>query len=75
MLSRIILNHNTETVPRLYPTIRLGGDYQITLDLLLNAKTWYPGSITKSGIMLVAGRRGSRTRGNDPLSCFGGVIF
>ncbi len=50
-----ILNHNTETVPRLYPTIRLGGDYAITLELLRRAKTWYPDSITKSGIMLGLG--------------------
>lgn len=50
-----ILNHNTETVSRLYPSIRLGGDYEITLALLRNAKTWYPGSITKSGIMLGLG--------------------
>ncbi|MCI0411980.1 lipoyl synthase [bacterium] len=50
-----ILNHNTETVPRLYPTIRLGGNYAVTLELLLRAKTWYPGSITKTGIMLGLG--------------------
>jgi lipoic acid synthetase len=50
-----ILNHNTETVPRLYPTIRLGGQYSITLELLRRAKTWYPDSITKSGIMLGLG--------------------
>ena len=50
-----ILNHNTETVPRLYPTIRLGGDYQITLELLRRAKQWHPDSITKSGIMLGLG--------------------
>lgn len=50
-----ILNHNTETVPRLYPTIRLGGNYAITLDLLRKAKEWYPQSITKTGIMLGLG--------------------
>ena len=50
-----ILNHNTETVPRLYPTIRLGGNYQITLDLLRHAREWYPESITKTGIMLGLG--------------------
>jgi len=50
-----ILNHNTETVPRLYPTIRLGGKYSITLELLERAKKWYPGSITKTGIMLGLG--------------------
>jgi lipoic acid synthetase len=50
-----ILNHNTETVPRLYPTIRLGGNYEITLELLQRAKQWYPDSITKTGIMLGLG--------------------
>ncbi|MCI0615880.1 lipoyl synthase, partial [bacterium] len=50
-----ILNHNTETVPRLYPTIRLGGKYSITLELLERAKKWYPNSITKTGIMLGLG--------------------
>ncbi len=50
-----ILNHNTETVPRLYPTIRLGGKYSIALELLRRAKAWYPDSITKTGIMLGLG--------------------
>lgn len=50
-----ILNHNTETVPRLYPAIRLGGKYEITLELLRHAKEWYPSSITKTGIMLGLG--------------------
>jgi lipoic acid synthetase len=50
-----ILNHNTETVPRLYPTIRLGGSYSVTLELLRRAKEWYPDSITKTGIMLGLG--------------------
>jgi lipoyl synthase len=54
-----ILNHNTETVPRLYPTIRLGGDYEITLQLLHRAREWYPSSITKSGIMLGLGESDS----------------
>lgn len=52
-----ILNHNTETVPRLYPTIRLGGDYAITMELLRRAREWYPDSITKSGVMLGLGER------------------
>src|SRR5262249_4950868 len=50
-----ILNHNTETVPRLFPTIRLGGDYGITIELLRRAKDWYPDSVTKTGIMLGLG--------------------
>ncbi len=50
-----ILNHNTETVPRLYPAIRLGGDYGITMELLRRARDWFPDGITKTGIMLGLG--------------------
>jgi lipoic acid synthetase len=50
-----ILNHNMETVPRLFPTIRLGGQYRVSLELLQRAKEWYPSSITKSGLMLGLG--------------------
>jgi lipoic acid synthetase len=50
-----ILNHNTETVPRLYPTIRLGGNYAITLELLRRVKEWNSFAITKTGIMLGLG--------------------
>ena len=35
-----VLNHNTETVPRLYRAVRSGARYQRTLDLLAKAKTW-----------------------------------
>jgi lipoyl synthase len=52
-----ILNHNTETVPRLYPTIRLGGNYTITLELLRRVKDWNPVAITKTGIMLGLGEK------------------
>jgi lipoic acid synthetase len=38
-----VLNHNTETVPRLYRAVRSGARYQRTLDLLANAKTVGPG--------------------------------
>lgn len=58
-----ILNHNTETVPRLYPTIRLGGRYDITIDLLRRAREWYPDSITKTGIMLGLGEEDSELEG------------
>jgi len=37
-----VLNHNTETVPRLYRAVRSGARYQRTLDLLANAKQWDP---------------------------------
>ena len=48
-----ILNHNTETVPRLYPVARSGARYQRTLDLLDKAKQW--GAVTKSGVMVGLG--------------------
>jgi lipoic acid synthetase len=50
-----ILNHNTETVPRLYRAARSGARYQRTLDLLANAKQWSPGMVTKSGLMVGLG--------------------
>ena len=46
-----VLNHNTETVPRLYRAVRSGARYQRTLDLLENAKRIAPGIVTKSGVM------------------------
>jgi len=50
-----ILNHNTETVPRLYRTVRPQANYQQTLNVLSNAKILDPGTITKSGIMVGLG--------------------
>ncbi|MEM7347489.1 MAG: lipoyl synthase [Chloroflexota bacterium] len=50
-----ILNHNTETVPRLYRTVRPQADYQQTLNLLSEAKRLDPQSVTKSGIMVGLG--------------------
>ena len=50
-----VLNHNTETVPRLYRTVRSGARYQRTLDLLSNAKKWDPAMVTKSGVMVGIG--------------------
>jgi lipoic acid synthetase len=46
-----VLNHNTESVPRLYRVVRSGARYQRTLDLLANAKKWDPEMVTKSGVM------------------------
>jgi lipoyl synthase len=48
-----ILNHNTETVPRLYRPVRPQGKYPWTLELLQRAKT--TGLLTKSGLMLGLG--------------------
>ncbi|KPK99719.1 MAG: lipoyl synthase [candidate division Zixibacteria bacterium SM23_73_3] len=50
-----VLNHNMETIKRLYPMVRKGADYQRSLDLLLNAKKIDKSIITKSGIMLGLG--------------------
>jgi len=50
-----ILNHNTETVPRLYRSVRSGARYERTLRLLENAKKFSPGMVTKSGVMVGLG--------------------
>lgn len=50
-----VLNHNMETVRRLYRTVRKGADYQRSLDLLSNVKTIDNRIITKSGMMLGLG--------------------
>jgi lipoic acid synthetase len=50
-----VLNHNTESVPRLYRVVRSGARYTRTLDLLSNAKKFSPGMVTKSGLMVGLG--------------------
>ena len=50
-----VLNHNLETVPRLYPGIRPGARYFTSLDLLAQAKRQAPTLFTKSGIMVGLG--------------------
>jgi len=50
-----VLNHNTETVPRLYRAVRSGARYKRTLDLLTNAKQWDAATVTKSGVMVGIG--------------------
>lgn len=50
-----VINHNLETVPRLYPVLRKGADYQRSLGLLRRVKELRPAMITKSGIMVGAG--------------------
>jgi lipoic acid synthetase len=52
-----VLNHNTETVPRLYRQVRLGARYERSLDVLAYAKAVAPGTPTKSGLMLGLGER------------------
>lgn len=50
-----VLNHNTESVPRLYRVVRSGARYGRTLRLLENAKQFSPGMVTKSGLMVGLG--------------------
>jgi lipoic acid synthetase len=72
-----VLNHNTETVPRLYRVVRSGARYERTLALLENAKKISPGMVTKSGVMVGLGEsseelievfRDLGTRGVDILT-------
>jgi lipoyl synthase len=50
-----VLNHNTETVPRLYRQVRLGARYERSLDMLAHVKRVRPETPTKSGLMLGLG--------------------
>jgi lipoic acid synthetase len=50
-----VLNHNIETVPRLYKQVRLGARYDRSLDMLAYAKHVRPFAPTKSGLMLGLG--------------------
>ena len=49
------MNHNLETVPRLYKQARPGADYAHSLKLLKDFKARFPGIPTKSGIMVGLG--------------------
>jgi len=50
-----VLNHNTETVPRLYRAVRSGARYERSLRLLENAGKLSPEIVTKSGVMVGLG--------------------
>ena len=50
-----VMNHNLETVPRLYREARPGSDYQFSLNLLQKFKALHPGVPTKSGLMVGLG--------------------
>tara|TARA_B100000686_G_C16789684_1_gene977781 strand:- start:617 stop:1555 length:939 start_codon:yes stop_codon:yes gene_type:complete len=52
-----VFNHNLETVPRLYPSIRPGARYFISLNLLYKVKQINPKIFTKSGIMVGLGEK------------------
>ncbi len=57
-----VLNHNTETVPRLYRRTRPQGDYQRTLELLKISRQIAPWIYTKSGIMVGLGETDEEIR-------------
>jgi lipoic acid synthetase len=50
-----VLNHNTETVPRLYRAVRSGARYERTLRLLENVKRFAPRMVSKTGVMVGLG--------------------
>ena len=50
-----VMNHNLETVPRLYKQVRPGSDYQVSLQLLQRFKRMFPQVPTKSGLMVGLG--------------------
>jgi len=50
-----VINHNVETVPRLYPDVRPGADYSRSLELLFMVKNLNPEITTKSGLMVGLG--------------------
>ena len=50
-----VINHNVETVPRLYPEVRPGADYARSLELLYTVNKLNPTIVTKSGLMLGLG--------------------
>ena len=47
-----VYNHNVETVPRLYATVRPRSDFRRSLGVLSRVKRRHPGKLTKSGMML-----------------------
>src|SRR4029453_19676664 len=50
-----VLNHNIETVPRLFRRFRPKAGYRQSIELLARARQLRPGIVTKSGIMVGAG--------------------
>jgi len=57
-----VLNHNTETIKRLYRRVRPQGDYQRSLELLKRSRQLTPGVYTKSGIMVGLGETDAEVR-------------
>lgn len=57
-----VLNHNTETVPRLYRRVRPQGNYDRTLELLQRSRAVAPWTYTKSGLMVGLGETDTEIR-------------
>ncbi|EAW36907.1 lipoyl synthase [Lyngbya sp. PCC 8106] len=57
-----VLNHNSETVPRLYRRVRPQGDYHRSLELLKRSRQFLPEIYTKSGIMVGLGETDAEVR-------------
>jgi len=57
-----VLNHNIETVPRLYPQVRPQADYRRSLELLRRSRALAPSIPTKSGLMLGLGEKPEELR-------------
>ncbi|NEO59050.1 MAG: lipoyl synthase, partial [Moorea sp. SIO4G2] len=57
-----VLNHNTETVPRLYRKVRPQGDYLRSLELLMRTRNLAPSVYSKSGIMVGLGETDAEVR-------------
>jgi lipoyl synthase len=57
-----VMNHNTETVPRLYRRTRPQGDYQRSLELLQRSRALAPWVYTKTGIMVGLGETDAEIR-------------
>lgn len=65
-----VLNHNMETISRLYPEVRPAAQYQRSLELLKKVKEIDPAMVTKSGIMLGLGEDSAELSGvwNDLIA-------
>ncbi|MEE9285833.1 MAG: lipoyl synthase, partial [Dehalococcoidia bacterium] len=50
-----VLNHNIESVARMFPRVRPKGSYRRSIELLAQVKEWAPEMVTKSGIILGMG--------------------
>jgi lipoic acid synthetase len=57
-----VLNHNTETIPRLYRRVRPQGDYARSVELLKRSRQITPSVYTKSGIMVGLGETDDEVR-------------